>query len=129
MNKKVLRFDWKYGTEEVVLSIFSYDFNNSLYIGLMNKTEGTDGNTEEDYDDFCDVTVNLRESDVKINEAYISGDFTKDLLRFIDKYNLGKILPEYGYSGFCRYHKVAFDLEKLREYDPEEVAEYLESRR
>lgn len=128
MNKKVLRFDWKHGSEDVILYICSYDFNNSLYIGLNNKIEGTEGNSEEDYDDFCDVTVNLRESNVKINEAYISGDFTKDLLRFINKYKLGKILPEYGYSGFCRYPKVAFDLEKLREYDPEEVAEYLESR-
>lgn len=51
----------------------------------------------------------------KPNEAYIDNFLSKESLRFIKKHKLGVILPEIGFSGYCTYAKVAFDMERLRE--------------
>ena len=58
------------------------------------------------------------------NEAYITGDFTKDMIRFIKAHKLGKVLDETAKSGYGTYQKVAFDLARLAEFDPEGVAEH-----
>ena len=62
------------------------------------------------------------------NEAYISGSFSREKLHFIKKHELGVLLPEEGFSGYCTYAKVAFDMERLREFDPKGMEEYLRDR-
>lgn len=118
---KTLGFDWQYGHEEMALQVVSYANNGCLYIGLYNKTE--DG-----FESFGDLTVNLPVSSMfplEPNEAYISDFASRDKLAFIKKHQLGIILPEVGFSGYCSYAKVAFDLERLREFDPKGVEEHL----
>ena len=61
-----------------------------------------------------------------MKEAYIDHFAEKDKLAFIRKYELGSVLPEYGYSGFCKYTKVAFDLKRLAELDPEGTRRFWE---
>ena len=46
------------------------------------------------------------------------------MLNFIKEYKLGKVLNETARSGYATYQKVAFDLERLAEFDPEGVAEH-----
>ena len=46
-------------------------------------------------------------------EAFVSGDFTKDKLAFITKNRLGKVLPGQARSGFATYTPVAFDFSRL----------------
>ena len=49
-------------------------------------------------------------------------------LKFIKKHKLGVFLPEVGFSGYCTYAKVAFDMERLKEFDPKGMEEYLHGR-
>lgn len=118
---KTLGFDWEFGHEELALKVSSYANNGCLYIGLYNKEE-------EGFEQFEDLTVNLPMSSMippEPNEAYIDNFLSKENLRFIKAHKLGDILPEVGFSG---YAKVAFDMEKLREFDPKGVEEYLQRR-
>ena len=114
---KTLGFDWEFGHEELALEVSSYANNGCLYIGLHNKTE-------EGFDQFGNLTVNLPMSSMippEPNEAYIDHFLSKENLRFIKKHKLGVVLPEIGFSGYCAYAKVAFDMERLREFDPKGV--------
>ena len=88
-----------------------------LLVGLCHK-EG------REWEDFGDVTINLPYQFLEPNEAFITGDFTKDMLHFIKEHKLGKVLNETGRSGYATYQKVAFDLARLAEFDPEGVAEH-----
>jgi hypothetical protein len=118
---KTLGYDWEFGHEELALRVGSYANNGCLYIGLYNKTE--DG-----FDDFADLTVNLPISSMippEPNEAFISNFATESKIQFIKKHKLGVVLPEVGHSGYCTYAKVAFDLERLKEFDPTGVEEHL----
>lgn len=121
---KTLGFDWEFGHEELALEVSSYADNGCLYIGLHNKTE-------EGFDHFGKLTVNLPMSSMippEPNEAYIDHFLSKENLRFIKKHKLGVVLPEIGFSGYCAYAKVAFDMERLREFDPKGMEEYLRGR-
>lgn len=122
---KTLGFDWEFGHEELALEVASYANNGCLYIGLHNKTE-------EGFEQFGDLTVNLPMSSMippEPNEAYIDNFSSKEKLRFIKAHKLGDILPEVGFSGYCTYAKVAFDMERLRDLDPKGVEEYLQRRK
>lgn len=68
---------------------------------------------------FSDLTVNLLFERSDVHEAFIQDFGSKEKLKFIQKHKLGKILPERGHSGFCTYAKVAFNLKRLEELDPE----------
>ena len=61
-----------------------------------------------------------------INEAYIDHNFSKEKLRFIRQHKLGKILPDTASSGYCIFQRVAFDLKKLAELDPEGTKAFME---
>ena len=122
---KTLGFDWEFGHEELALEVSSYANNGCLYIGLHNKTE-------EGFDQFGNLTVNLPMSSMippEPNEAYIDHFLSKENLRFIKKHKLGVVLSEIGFSGYCAYAKVAFDMERLREFDPKGVEGYLQRRK
>ncbi len=116
-TKKTLRYNWEFGRETVAIRVSSYRNNGNLYVGLCHK-EG------RDWEDFGDVTINLPYQFLEPNEAFITGDFTKDMLHFIKEHKLGKVLNETGRSGYATYQKVAFDLARLAEFDPEGVAEH-----
>lgn len=80
--------------------------------------------TEDGEEPFADMTVNLPGYSLDPGEAFISGDISKDLLRFIKENKLGKVLPYQVQSGYGKYSAVAFDLEKLKAFDPKGVAEF-----
>ena len=72
------------------------------------------------------LTVNLPKVPLQANEAFIK-DFDENarLLDFVLENQLGTLCQgEEGYSNFCAYPKIAFDMEKLREFDPEGVEKY-----
>ena len=94
--------------------------DDNLYIGLYHMEDGYP-------ESFADLTVNLPFAPLGgINEAYIDHNFSKEHLRFIQKYKLGRVLPETAVSGYCTFQKVAFDLKKLAEYDPQGTREFME---
>lgn len=75
---------------------------------------------------YAFLTVNLPKEPLQANEAFIK-DFDENtgLLDFVLKNQLGTLCPERGCSGRCSYPKIAFDMEKLREFDPEGTEKYL----
>ena len=117
---KTLSYDWQYGREELFLQIDGYGDDDNLYIGLYHMEDGCP-------ESFADLTVNLRFAPLNnINEAYIEHNFSKEKLRFIRQHKLGKILPDTASSGYCIFQKVAFDLKKLAELDPEGTKAFME---
>lgn len=116
-KKQILDYDWELGKEKIRLEVGSYMYGNRLYIGMLSKDS-------EGWDSFADLTVNLMYAPVKANEAYIDHNSSEAKLQFIQRHKLGKVLEETACSGFCTFRKVAFDMERLRELDPEGVEKF-----
>ena len=109
-----LPFHWEFGEEEITLKVSSYTYGNGLAILMYSKTEGT-----------LELTVNLPGGyGLEPQAAFVSGDFTKDKLAFIQENRLGKVLSGQARSGFASYTPVAFDLSRLAQYDREGVEEF-----
>ena len=117
---KTLSYDWQYGREELFLKVDSYMSDDNLYIGLYHMEDGYP-------ESFADLTVNLPFAPLGgINEAYIDHNFSKEKLRFIKQHKLGTIQPDTASSGYCIFQRVAFDLKKLAELDPEGTKRFME---
>ena len=117
---KTLSYDWQYGREELFLRVDSYMSDDNLYIGLYHMEDGYP-------ESFADLTVNLPFAPLGgINEAYIDHNFSKEKLRFIKQHKLGTIQPDTASSGYCIFQRVAFDLKKLAELDPEGTKRFME---
>lgn len=98
----------------------SYMSDDNLYIGLYHMEDGYP-------ESFADLTVNLPFAPLGgINEAYIDHNFSKEKLRFIKQHKLGTIQPDTASSGYCIFQRVAFDLKKLAELDPEGTKRFME---
>lgn len=120
-NVKTVPFKWEFGEEIISLTVGNYAHGENLYIGMIN--HGEDGP-----EPFADMTVNLPAYSLKPNEAFLSGDLSsKDLLAFIKENKLGKVLPYTVQQGYGRYTAVAFDLEKLKEFDEKGVSDFKKS--
>ncbi|MDO4650811.1 MAG: DUF4313 domain-containing protein [Eubacteriales bacterium] len=115
---KKVPFKWEFGEETVSLNVSSYAYTAGLYIGVTS--HGEDG-----AEPFADMTVNLPAYSLEPNEAFICGDISRDMLNFIKENKLGKVLPFEGRSGYGKYKAVTFDLEKLKEFDPEGVSAFM----
>ena len=116
---KTLGYDWECGHEDLIIRVLSYADRKRLYIGLYKEENG-------EWEDFGNLTVNLPHEDVKKNEAFIDHNFFESKLQFIKKYQRGEIFPETAVSGYCTFSKVAFDLDRLEEFDPDGVCAYRE---
>lgn len=108
-EKALLPFHGSYSDTDVTLRIDSYVQGHGLYIGL----------DEEDGSPLADLTVNLPDSQLKQGQAYINHEMSEDFLRFIEQNHLGTVLPQHGFSGYCSYKAVDFDLARLAELDPD----------
>lgn len=82
-EEKKVPFKWEYGEETISLQLGMYANNQRLYIGMIT-------HTEDGAEPFADMTVNLPGYSLDPGEAFISGDISKDLLRFIKENKLGK---------------------------------------
>ena len=99
-EEKKVPFKWEYGEETISLRLGMYANNQRLYIGMIT-------HTEDGAEAFADMTVNLPGYSLDPGEAFISGDISKDLLRFIKENKLGKVLPYQVQSGYGKYSAVA----------------------
>ena len=95
-EEKKIPFKWEYGEETVSLQLGMYANNQRLYIGMIT-------HTEDGAEPFADMTVNLPGYSLDPGEAFISGDISKDLLKFIKENKLGKVLPYQVQSGYGKY--------------------------
>ena len=96
-SSDTLPFHWEFGKEEITLKVSSYAYGNGLAVLMYSQSEG-------ELELFGDLTVNLPGGyGLEPQEAFVSGDFTKDKLAFIKKNRLGKVLPGQACSGFATY--------------------------
>ena len=119
MDIKSAPFHSPFGDYELTVTVGSYAQNGRLAVSLLCK--------EDDFwMPYSFLTVNLPKMQLQANEAFIK-DFDENagLLDFVLKNKLGTLCPDRGHSGLCTYPKIAFDMEKLREFDPEGTAKYL----
>ena len=108
-ERKTLPFPWEYGQEEITLKVSSYAYGNGLAILMYRQEEG-------ELELFDDLTVNLPGYGLKPQEAFVSGDFCRDKLAFIQRT---------GWERCCRikpvrvatYTPVAFDLQDSLDLD------------
>lgn len=117
---KKLIYDSGEQPEEVFLRVSGYLDRDRLYVGIYQIEYG--------YPElFSDLTVNLHHAPLNgVNEAYIDHNFSKEKLRFIKQHKLGTIQPDTASSGYCIFQRVAFDLKKLAELDPEGTKRFME---
>lgn len=117
---KKLIYDSGEQPEEVFLRVSGYLDRDRLYAGIYQIEYG--------YPElFSDLTVNLHHAPLNgVNEAYIDHNFSKEKLRFIKQHKLGTIQPDTASSGYCIFQRVAFDLKKLAELDPEGTKRFME---
>ncbi len=119
MDIKSVPFHSPFGDFELTVTVCSYAQNGRLAVNLLCKED-------EFWAPYAFLTVNLPKEPLKPNEAFIKDSAENvGLLDFVLKNQLGKLCPEVGRSGFCTYPKIAFDMEKLREFDPEGTEKYL----
>ncbi len=116
-GEKMLSFGSGENATELAVKVSTYCQGNRLYVGLYN--QGDAG-----LEPFSNLTVNLPYLPAEFNEGYINWNGSQNLLEFIERHQLGMVLPEKGYSGYCKFAKVAFDLDKLAELDPAGMEEY-----
>lgn len=96
-SSDTLPFHWEFGKEEITLKVSSYAYGNGIAVLMYSQREG-------ELELFSDLTVNLPGGyGLKPQEAFVSGDFTRDKLAFIQENRLGKVLPGQARSGFATY--------------------------
>lgn len=97
-------------TYELAVQITKYVYGDGLAIQLFCVENG---NITEPY---ATLTVNL--SDYPTNEscAYVDTNNFPEAMGLISRYHLGTPTGEFGFSGFCMYPEVRFDLDELKKY-------------
>ena len=119
MKKKKLIYKSKIlGSIQVTIVVGRYTKNRSLYIGLCKEPDEFGDNP------FGDVTVNLP-GNVPEHCAYVDTNNLSGVLPFLKEHKLATPLPFVGGNGFCAYPLFQFDIERLREFAPEDVEAYL----
>ena len=116
MYRKQLPFEYLGKTTMVVLHVGHYEPSGRLAIELLQ--EGLFG-----LESFVRMTVNLpAAAPLEANETFIDNALVgDDILRFIKENSLGKELSV-PYEG---YKAVAFNMDKLYEYDPDGVTAFM----
>lgn len=83
-SSDTLPFHWEFGKEEITLKVSSYAYGNGLAVLMYSQSEG-------ELELFGDLTVNLPGGyGLEPQEAFVSGDFTKDKPGIHQKEQAGK---------------------------------------
>ncbi len=121
MGVKSVPYHTPDGDYEITVTVSSYAVNERLAVNLLYKDD-EDGIWKP----YAFPTVNLPNEPLHENEAFIK-DFDENagILEFFLENQFGTLCPTTGHSVFYTYPKIAFDMEKLREFDPEGTEKYL----
>lgn len=114
MNKK-MNYESKWGDVNVELSMSQYTDNGNIYLELVN----TEGEYPEPYGN---ITVNLVE--VPKYCGYVDTNNMLEMEKFLEENDLGDFTGITLKSGFCEYPLYVFNVDKLRELCPKQMAEY-----
>ena len=117
MEREKLIYHSKYtGDSEVQLDIQTYQNNGCIFIGLITNEDGYP-------EPFADVTVNI-DAPAPNYCGYLDTNNLSNVERFVCENDLGEFTGLTGRSGFCEYPLYLFNVDKLRELCPEQMAAY-----
>lgn len=116
---KDLVYHSKWGKAIVEVSLSQYADNKNLFLELV----ATDGEYPEPYGN---ITVNLGE--VPDYCGYIDTNNMPEMENFIMENDLGDYCGISKRSGFCEYPLYVFNVDRLRELCPDELADYEKAR-
>ena len=93
--------------DTVTIELNQYANNNTLALCLFT----------DEGEPYCDLTVNIFESDIYASEntAFIDTNNCPWAEKFITDNELGEYCGYNGRSGFCEYPLYRFDMKKLKE--------------
>lgn len=99
---------------KVAFKLNKYEYGGGLHVRMWHIHEGGF------FEPWCTVTVNLVHSrPLKPNEAYVDMPNIGDS-QFLDWLKMNGLIAdfggEYGYSGYCKYPLVQFNLEELKKH-------------
>lgn len=107
---KTLKYKSMFGTDyDIAFSVHNYVTNGNVAIKMWCKEDGA-------FEPYGNLTTNL---DVKLcgDYGYIdTNNLGMDTLEWAADNGLCEFHGQYGYSGFCRYPLVKFNLDKIKEY-------------
>ncbi len=115
-----LDFDLGYNgrIEKVGIEVARYSDNGRLFVGLIaDDGEGCPGPA-------ADLTVNIPEFTMKPGEAAITDDMRRQVLKFIQDNRLAEDTGKTAFSGMGMYPVFRFDLERLAQFAPDDVADF-----
>lgn len=116
--KDKLVYHSEYGEDVAVrLQVQSYLNNGRIYIGL-----NCDGNDEP----YADLTVNI-DAPAPLYCGYLDTNNLSKSQDFVLENDLGEFTGFMGRSGYCKYPLYFFNVEKLCELCPDEMAVYEQS--
>lgn len=120
MDKEKLIYKSEYsGDNEVELNIQTYQNNGRIFIGLISNEEGYP-------QPFADLTVNI-DAPAPNYCGYLDTNNFSNVERFVCENDLGEFTGLMGRSGFCEYPLYLFNVDRLRELCPEQMAAYEQS--
>ena len=94
--------------KDCYLDIKQYQYDGSVCVQIMNQTDGAIARITTCIPD-CSSSLDNDESFIDLNNCPWALDFIK-------KYNLGTVTDKYGYSGFCKYPVVKWDINELNSH-------------
>lgn len=105
MKELVYDYTCGYGMQKLAPYACKYSSNERLAIELIT----------QDGEPWSTLTVNLPGTSDLLDDdcAYIDTNNCSGAIDYIKKNKLGEVLPIVGYSGYCTYPCVKFDLSKL----------------
>ena len=117
MEKEKLIYKSEYtGDNEVELDIQTYHNNGRIFIGLITNEDGSP-------EPCGDVTVNI-DAPAPDYCGYLDTNNLSNVENFIRENDLGEFTGLTGRSGYCEYPLYLFNVDKLRELCPEQMAAY-----
>lgn len=117
MEKEKLIYRSEYtGDNEVELDIQTYHNNGRIFISLITNEDGYP-------EPFGDVTVNI-DAPAPDYCGYLDTNNLSNVENFIRENDLGEFTGLTCRSGYCEYPLYLFNVDKLRELCPEQMAAY-----
>ena len=100
-------YETPYCRYECSVVIDKYVANNGLSISLWNEEDGP----------IARITTCLLSYQIGKDEAFVDTNNNPGIMGIIEKYNLGKPTGDIGYSGYCAYPVVKFNMAELRKHE------------
>jgi len=90
------------------ISTGQYQYDGSTCIQLYNREDGP----------IAYITTCIPNGGVELldNESFIDTNNCPWAIEFIKKYNLGEVTDKLGYSGFCSYPVVQWNMAEIEKY-------------